>query len=138
MTTTTPKLTLNPSHLDDVDQALLIAHAKGMSAPQIAKPLNQSDQTIREINRSLLHKLHAKTIAHAITQAFMQGILTIKHHKVAIDGHVISRTLCLCLVMLSTLQAGNTDMVRTRTPVRSSRTPTTVMRVVRAGRNKEV
>lgn len=122
-------LTLHPQHLDQTDQQLLLAHASGMTNRQIANEIGTDMATVNQLNRQLQQKLDASSLPHAIAQAFIKGILAVKN---------TARTLCLCLVMITSAQSLDSNMMRTRSPQRSNRNPTTVMRVVRAGRNKEI
>lgn len=134
----TENLTLDPQHLDELDQKLLLAHASGMTNSQIARNLNADMATVNQLNRQLQTKLDAKSLPHAITQAFIKGILAIKEKGQTIEGEAIVRTLCLCLALTASLQSVDSDMMRTRTHARGGRNPNTIMRVMRAGRNKEI
>ncbi len=131
-------LTLHPQHLDQTDQQLLLAHASGMTNRQIANEIGTDMATVNQLNRQLQQKLDASSLPHAIAQAFIKGILAVKNTARTIDGEVIARTLCLCLALTTGAQSFDSDMMRTRIPCRGGRNPNTIMRVVRAGRNKEI
>lgn len=131
-------LALSPQHLDELDQKLLLAHASGTTNSQIARELGTDMATVNQLNRQLQAKLDAKSLPHAITQAFIKGILAIKEKGQTIEGEAFVRTLCLCLALTSGLQSADSDMMRTRTPCRGGRNPNTIVRVMRAGRNKEI
>lgn len=131
-------LTLNPSHLDTTDEQLLLAHAHGLTQRQIAQQLGTDLTSVSILERELKHKLNAKTMANAVALAFIGGILHVKQSMRVIDGEVISKSLCLLLLAANVMSIGDTTMMRTRSPMRNPRTPTTVMRVLRAGRNKEL
>ncbi|EEY36242.1 hypothetical protein VII_003785 [Vibrio mimicus MB451] len=118
---------------------MLLAHASGMSSRDIAKQLGTDTHTVQLLERELQKKLHARSMAHAIAQAFIGGILTLRKATQLIEGEIILKTLCLvivtgCLVDVHTHHEAN----RTREPMRNNRNPTTVMRVMRAGRNLEL
>ncbi|HAS6087729.1 LuxR C-terminal-related transcriptional regulator [Vibrio vulnificus] len=131
-------LKIHESHLTPLDQQLLIAHANGLTNSQIAKSLGLDLSTVSQLNRGLQKQLQAKSLPHAITQAFVQGILSVKQKVRVIDGEHLARTLCLCLAILSGLNTLQSDVMRTRSPVRNHRSPTTIARVRQAGRNKEI
>lgn len=135
----TANLTLHPQHhLDDIDQKLLLAHASGMTNSEIARQLGADMATVNQLNRQLQKKLDARSLPHAIAQAFINGILAIKAKGQTLEGQAFVRTLCLCLALTTGAQSFDSDMMRTRTPCRGGRNPNTIMRVVRAGRNKEI
>ncbi|EKO3392560.1 helix-turn-helix domain-containing protein [Vibrio fluvialis] len=131
-------LTLTPSHLDATDEQLLLAHAIGLSQRQIAVQLGTDLTTVGHLERELQRKLNAGTMANAIALAFVAGILHVKHAARVIDGEVLSKSLCVLLLAINVTALSDNTMMRTRTPLRNPRTPTTVMRVMRAGRNKEL
>ena len=131
-------LSLTPSHLDSMDQQLLMAHASGMTNRQIAAQLGTDMATVNQLNVTLQRKLDAKSLPHAIAQAFLRGILAVKASAHTIEGQSIARTLCLCLLLLTSLPSVDSELTRTRSPVRNQRNSNTIMRVVRAGRNKEI
>lgn len=127
----------NESHLDTTDQQLLLAHASGMSSRDIAKQLGTDTHTVQLLERELQKKLHARSMAHAIGQAFIGGILTLRKATELIEGEIILKTLCLVIATGCLMDAhGGPD--RNRSPMRNNRNPTTVMRVMRAGRNLEL
>lgn len=129
---------ITPSQLSSLDEQLLLAHASGLSNNQIAKHLGTDLSTVNQLNRDLQRRLSAKSLPHAIAQAFIQGILTVKDKVNVIEGETIVRSMCLCLAILSGMHSLNEDMMRTRSPVRNHRSPTTIARVRQAGRNKEI
>ncbi|HFC9430991.1 TPA: LuxR C-terminal-related transcriptional regulator [Vibrio cholerae] len=127
----------NESHLDTTDQQLLLAHASGMSSRDIAKQLGTDTHTVQLLERELQKKLQARSMAHAIAQAFIGGILTLRKATHLIEGEIILKTLCLVIVT-GCLMDAHGEANRTRSPMRNNRNPTTVMRVMRAGRNLEL
>lgn len=130
-------LIITPSHLDTTDERLLLAHAFGLSQRQIARQLGTDLTTVGHLERELQRKLNAGTMANAIALAFVAGILHVKHASRVIDSEVLSKSLCVLLLAINVTALGDNVMMRTRTPLRNPRTPTTVMRVMRSGRNKE-
>ncbi|OCH31811.1 hypothetical protein A6E13_16445 [Aliivibrio fischeri] len=131
-------LTLHPQQLHPIEQQLLLAHASGMTNRQIAQQIGTDMATVNQLNRQLQKNLEANSLPHAIAQAFIKGILTVRNGVNIINSHAIVRSLCLCLVIISGMQSIDINLMRTRAPQRSNRTPTTVMRVGQAGRNKEL
>ncbi|MCG6216246.1 LuxR C-terminal-related transcriptional regulator [Vibrio furnissii] len=128
---------ITPSCLDSIEEQILLAHATGLSQRQIAGQLGTDLSTVELLERDLKRKLNAGTMANAIALAFLAGILHVKHASRVIDGEVLGKSLCVLLLAINVTALGD-SMMRTRTPLRNSRTPTTVMRVMRAGRNKEL
>lgn len=135
---TIAKLNLTPSTLNDTEQQLLMAHACGLTNSQIARHLGADLSTVNLLNRQLMNKLEAKTLPHAISQAFIKGLLAIHAGVRTIDGENVMRSLCLCLVVITSLQSLDPNMLRTRSPMRNNRNPNTVLRVAAAGRNKDI
>ncbi|MCG6268285.1 helix-turn-helix transcriptional regulator [Vibrio furnissii] len=131
-------LSLTPSHLDTTDEQLLLAHAQGLTPRQIAEQLGTDRSTLSMLEKDLQRKLNARTMANAVALAFVAGILKVKHSMRVIDGEVLGKSLCVLLLAANVMSIGDTTMMRTRSPMRNSRNPTTVMRVMRAGRNKEL
>ncbi len=131
-------LTITPSHLDTTDEQILMAHANGLSQRHIAAQLGTDLTTVGHLERELQRKLNAGTMANAIALAFVAGILHVKHAARVIDGEVLGKSLCVLLLAANVMSIGDATMMRTRSPMRNSRNPTTVMRVMRAGRNKEL
>ncbi|HIF9551148.1 TPA: LuxR C-terminal-related transcriptional regulator [Photobacterium damselae] len=122
-----------PQSLTLTDQQLLMAHANGLTQREIAQHLGTDMSTVNHLNRELQRKLNARTLAHAVAIGFMNGILKAAH--ILESEHVI-RSLCVALVMITTAQCINDDVMRTRTSNKEGRSET-IVRVLRAGRNRQ-
>ncbi|MBT26672.1 MAG: hypothetical protein CML60_09800 [Rhodobacteraceae bacterium] len=98
----------NPGHrLSNQELTVLVGLADGQSAGDIAKVAGIHRDQIRFVETRINQKLNAKNKTHAISRAFLLGILA-------------PRLLCLGLCVLSCLHTGGDDFTRLRRPNRTN------------------
>lgn len=105
-------------NLSDLERAVLVGMANGMTQPEILKATNTDSATLRMIELQVRAKLGAKTPSHMVSRGFVLGVL-------------LPRALC-ALIVTSCAMAYDQSGNRNRTPLRS-RVPTSLARTSRAG-----
>lgn len=100
---------LNDSHiLSEEEQQVLFGLADGKTPTEIKQSVNCDNMHLRNIEVNLMMKLGAKSKTHLISRAFSLGLL-------------VTRTLCLILVLGQTFGSYNNQWTR----IASSRTTQT-------------
>ena len=72
---------LQPMSLTKKELTILGHYAQGKTAPEIAKELFVTVQTIRSHGKGIRRKLKSKTIAGAVAEGHRRGILPIQEDK---------------------------------------------------------
>ncbi|WP_412497264.1 hypothetical protein [Vibrio fluvialis] len=119
-----PVLMMPTRLLDAAQQEVLHRYANGQDDFDIRQAMGISQAELTTIDKDIQARLSAQTKLHMISRAWQLGILA-------------SRSVCLLLVLVTSFHALDPNMIRIRTPVRNTRTPTTIVRVARSGRNRE-
>jgi DNA-binding CsgD family transcriptional regulator len=111
----------HPGHqLNTQELTVLVGLADGQTAGDIATAAGIHRDQIRFVETRINQKLNAKNKTHAISRAFLLGVLA-------------PRLLCLFLCVLSCIQSGGDDFMRLRRPNRTNHRPQTT-RLVKSQR----
>lgn len=98
----------NPGHqLSEQELTVLVGLADGQTSGHIATVAGIHRDQIRFVETRINQKLNAKNKTHAISRAFLLGILA-------------PRLLCLSLCVLSCIQTSGDDFTRLRRPNRTN------------------
>lgn len=114
----------NKCKLNPDEAAVLTGLANGNDVFDLCQQLGMSGAEMNTIERDIRAKLNANTTPHMISRAWQLGVL-------------ITRVLCLALVMITSVNTIDPDMSRVRNSNNNNRNNSNVMARVRlAGRNK--
>ncbi|KYO58432.1 hypothetical protein [Vibrio parahaemolyticus] len=115
----------NEYRLDSDQLAVLQQYANGLDGFDICQALELTPAELKSLELDIQARLDAKTTPHMVSRAWQLGILA-------------SRFMCAALLIVTSLSELGDDMLRLRTAGRTTQNPTTIARVMQAGRNKEV
>ncbi|PSW53047.1 hypothetical protein [Photobacterium leiognathi] len=105
------------------EQAVLLGYASGLDAFDLCQHLGLSAAELNSLERDIRAKLAANTTPHMVSRAWQLGVLA-------------TRSLCMVLVLISSMQVLTTDNSRVRNRINTRTSSSSVMAQVRlAGRN---
>lgn len=113
----------NKCKLNSDEAAILTGLANGKDVFDLCQQLGMSAAEMNTIERDIRAKLNANTTPHMISRAWQLGVL-------------ITRVLCLALVMITSVNTIDPDMSRVRNSNNNNRNSNVMARVRLAGRNK--
>lgn len=104
--------------LTESELAILLLHGEGETSCYIQQASGLDQASLHMAEKGIRAKLGAKTQTHMISRAFQLGVLA-------------SRTLCLLLAIAADYDHG----LKNRSPIKSGRPGTVIVRIKTAGRN---
>ena len=105
--------------LTESELAILLLHGEGETSCYIQQASGLDQASLHMAEKGIRAKLDAKTQTHMISRAFQLGVLA-------------SRTLCLLLAIAA---ADYDSGIKNRSPIKSGRPGTVIVRIKTAGRN---
>ena len=113
----------NKCKLNSDEAAILTGLANGKDVFDLCQQLGMSAAEMNTIERDIRAKLNANTTPHMISRAWQLGVL-------------ITRALCLALVMITSVNTIDPELSRVRNSNNNNRNSNVMARVRLAGRNK--